>query len=50
MNNIAVIGSVTFGNGIAHFFAQTGYSVNLIDISAEALEKALTTIAKNFDG
>ena len=37
------------GNGIAHVFAQTGYSINLVDISSEALEKALATIAKNLD-
>ena len=33
MNNIAVIGAGTMGNGIAHVFAQSGYKVNLIDIS-----------------
>ena len=49
MNNIAVIGSGTMGNGIAHVFAQTGYAVNLVDISSEALEKALATIANNLD-
>lgn len=49
MNNIAVIGSGTMGNGIAHTFAQFGYPVNLIDISKEALEKALITIGKNLD-
>ena len=49
MNNIAVIGSGTMGNGIAHVFAQTGYKINLVDISSEALEKALATIAKNLD-
>ena len=49
MNNIAVIGSGTMGNGIAHVFAQTGFAVNLVDISAEALEKAMATIAKNLD-
>ncbi len=47
MNNIAVIGSGTMGNGIAHVFAQFGYSVSLIDISEEALKKALATIDKN---
>lgn len=35
------------GNGIAHVFAQGGYQVNLIDISQEALDKALATIEKN---
>ena len=49
MKNIAVIGSGTMGNGIAHVFAQSGYSVNLIDISSDALEKALATIGKNLD-
>jgi 3-hydroxybutyryl-CoA dehydrogenase len=49
MKNIAVIGSGTMGNGIAHVFAQFGYTVNLIDISAPALEKAMATIEKNLD-
>jgi 3-hydroxybutyryl-CoA dehydrogenase len=49
MKNIAVIGSGTMGNGIAHTFAQFGYNVSLIDISQPALDKALATIAKNLD-
>ena len=49
MKNIAVIGAGTMGNGIAHVFAQHGYQVNLIDISGEALDKALKTIEKNLD-
>ncbi len=49
MKNIAVIGSGTMGNGIAHVFAQNGYKVALIDISSEALERALATIGKNLD-
>ncbi len=49
MKNITVIGSGTMGNGIAHVFAQFGYSVNLVDISDAALQKALATIAKNID-
>ena len=49
MKHIAVIGAGTMGNGIAHTFAQKGFSVNLIDISPEALEKAMATIAKNLD-
>jgi 3-hydroxybutyryl-CoA dehydrogenase len=47
MKNIAVIGSGTMGNGIAHVFAQHGYTVSLIDISEEALKKAVATIDKN---
>jgi 3-hydroxybutyryl-CoA dehydrogenase len=49
MKNISVIGSGTMGNGIAHVFAQYGYSVSLIDISEDALKKALATIEKNLD-
>lgn len=49
MKNIAVIGSGTMGNGIAHTFAQFGYQVNLIDVNNEALERAISTIGKNLD-
>ncbi len=49
MKNIAVIGAGTMGNGIAHTFAQFGYTVNLIDISEESLEKGLKTITNNLD-
>ena len=49
MENITVIGSGTMGNGIAHTFAQFGYSVSLVDISEITLQKALVTIAKNID-
>ncbi|MEQ9404027.1 MAG: 3-hydroxybutyryl-CoA dehydrogenase [Cyclobacteriaceae bacterium] len=49
MENIAVIGSGTMGNGIAHVFAQNGYDVSLIDISDSALEKAMAVISKNLD-
>jgi 3-hydroxybutyryl-CoA dehydrogenase len=49
MKNIAVIGAGTMGNGIAHVFAQNGFAVTLIDISAPALEKALATITRNLD-
>lgn len=47
MTNVAVIGSGTMGNGIAHVFAQHGYKVSLIDISDDALKKALAIIQKN---
>lgn len=49
MKNISVIGSGTMGNGIAHVFAQSGFKVNLIDVSAEALDRAMKTIEKNLD-
>lgn len=49
MKNISVIGAGTMGNGIAHVFAQSGYTVSLIDVSADALTRALSTISKNLD-
>jgi 3-hydroxybutyryl-CoA dehydrogenase len=49
MNQIAVIGAGTMGNGIAHTFAQSGFTVKLIDRSEETLEKAMAIIAKNLD-
>ena len=49
MKNIAVIGAGTMGNGIAHTFAMFGYEVQLIDTSEAALEKGMTTVAKNLD-
>ena len=49
MKIISVIGAGTMGNGIAHVFAMNDFTVNLIDISETALEKAMATIAKNLD-
>jgi 3-hydroxybutyryl-CoA dehydrogenase len=49
MKNIVVIGAGTMGNGIAHVFAMTGHSVKLVDVSADALNRAMTTISKNLD-
>ncbi len=49
MKNITVIGSGTMGNGIAHTFAQFGYTVSLVDIKQEFLDKAIATITKNID-
>lgn len=49
MKNIAVIGAGTMGNGIAHTFAQSGFNVQLIDISETSLEKGMATISKNLD-
>ena len=47
--NVSVIGAGQMGNGIAHVFAQAGFSVTLIDVNATQLEKAIATIGKNFD-
>jgi 3-hydroxybutyryl-CoA dehydrogenase len=49
MKNVAVIGAGTMGNGIAHTFAQSGFKVQLIDISEAELKKGIATISKNLD-
>ena len=49
IKNISIIGSGTMGNGIAHTFAQYGFSVTLIDIAKVQLEKGFSTIEKNMD-
>jgi 3-hydroxybutyryl-CoA dehydrogenase len=49
MKNVAVIGAGTMGNGIAHTFAQSGFKVQLIDISEASLKRGIDTIAKNLD-
>jgi len=49
MQIISVIGAGTMGNGIAHVFAQKGFTVNLIDTQSHQLEKALKTIGLNLD-
>lgn len=49
IKNIVVIGAGTMGNGIAHTFAQSGFSVNLVDVSQEALDKGIKTITTNLD-
>ena len=49
MKIIAVIGAGTMGNGIAHTFAQSGFTVKLIDVSEKSLENGMMTIANNLD-
>jgi len=49
IEKVFVIGSGTMGNGIAHTFAQNGYKTIMMDISEDAIKKALSTIEKNLD-
>lgn len=49
MKKVAVIGAGTMGNGIAHVFAQAGFTVALVDVAQQQLDKAIATITKNFD-
>ncbi|MDE0260754.1 MAG: 3-hydroxybutyryl-CoA dehydrogenase [Gammaproteobacteria bacterium] len=49
MRRIAVIGSGTMGNGIAHIAALSGLEVVLYDIAEEALARGTANIARNMD-
>jgi 3-hydroxybutyryl-CoA dehydrogenase len=49
IKTVAVIGAGTMGNGITHVFAQMGCKVHMVDISREALDKAVAKIAGNMD-
>ena len=49
MTNVSVIGAGTMGNGIAHVFAQKGFTVSLVDTQPQQLEKAVKTIAQNLE-
>ena len=46
---VAVIGSGTMGNGIAHSFASNGYKVILHDIKKEFLDNGIATIEQNLN-
>ena len=48
-DHIAVVGAGQMGNGIAHVFAQHGFSVTMIDVAEGALGRGRTTIERNLD-
>ena len=49
IERVGVVGAGTMGNGIAHVFAQKGYSVILCDVEQKFLERGLATVSKNLD-
>ena len=49
MKTIGVIGAGQMGAGIAHVAALAGLGVTMLDVKAEALDKALAGIRKNMD-
>jgi len=49
MTRVTVVGAGTMGNGIAHVFAQNGWTTLLVDVSGDALERARQTIGTNLD-
>jgi len=49
IGRVGVIGAGTMGNGIAHVFARSGFSVVLCDVEQRFLDRGLATITKNLD-
>ena len=47
IKTVGVIGAGTMGNGIAQVFAQSGFSVTLVDVAPAMLDRAKTTIEKS---
>jgi 3-hydroxybutyryl-CoA dehydrogenase len=49
IKTIAVLGAGTMGNGIAHVFARSGYTVLLRDVDKKFLDRGLEIISRNLD-
>jgi 3-hydroxybutyryl-CoA dehydrogenase len=49
IKKVGVVGAGTMGNGIAHVFARSGYTVIMCDVEQRFLERGLATITKNLD-
>jgi 3-hydroxybutyryl-CoA dehydrogenase len=49
IRTVGIVGAGTMGNGIAHVFARSGYSVILCDVEQRFLDRALETIARNLE-
>src|SRR5947207_7184906 len=49
IKNVGVIGAGTMGNGIAHVFASSGFTVILCDVEQRLLDRGLDTIGKNLE-
>ena len=48
INRVAIIGAGTMGTGIAMCFAGAGYTVSLLELAEENLQRGLATIEKNY--
>ncbi|PIR19238.1 MAG: 3-hydroxybutyryl-CoA dehydrogenase [Elusimicrobia bacterium CG11_big_fil_rev_8_21_14_0_20_64_6] len=49
ITRVCVVGGGTMGNGIAHVFAQKGFTVTLVEAKRELADKAVATITRNMD-
>jgi 3-hydroxybutyryl-CoA dehydrogenase len=49
IKRVGVIGAGTMGNGIAHVFARSGYTVVLCDVEQRFLDRGVATVTKNLN-
>jgi 3-hydroxybutyryl-CoA dehydrogenase len=49
IERVGIIGAGTMGNGIAHVFARSGFTVLLCDVEQRFLDRALDAIGKNLE-
>lgn len=49
IQTIGVIGAGQMGSGIAHVCAMSGYTVRMLDVSQDQLDKAIAKIGQNID-
>ncbi|MBT1449429.1 enoyl-CoA hydratase/isomerase family protein [Glaciecola sp. XM2] len=49
IKNVAIIGAGTMGGGIAMNFANAGIPVKMLELKAEALDKGLSVIRRNYE-
>jgi 3-hydroxyacyl-CoA dehydrogenase len=49
INKVAIIGSGTMGGGIAMNFLNAGFETTILDLNAEALERGVGVVRKNYE-
>jgi 3-hydroxybutyryl-CoA dehydrogenase len=49
LRQVGVVGAGTMGNGIAHVFARAGFSVQMVDIEKQFVDRGLASIRKNLE-
>src|SRR5487761_2229319 len=47
--HVGIVGAGQMGNGIAHVCALAGVAVTMLDVKAEALDKAMAVMARNME-